>query len=274
MAYQTLMIHLGVGRINHAVLTVGAELAGRLDARLIGIAACQPVQMLDADGYTSGIALAECEDELIAELRAAKAEFQESLKTCGARLEWRSAYTTEGVAFYLESEARCADLIVTSAADVDPFDATRHAGVGSLVLRAGRPVLVVPSADPPARFDRMVIAWQDTREARRAVVDSLPLLALAKTVTVLEIAEQPEIAAALRRTTDVVNWLAAHGIPAVPMAETAKGPNHERLTVLLQEQGCDLVVAGAYGHSRLREWAFGGITRSLLSGARCALLSH
>lgn len=274
MPYKTLMIHLGVGRPNTEVLRVAGELSNTLGARLVGVAACQPMEMVYADGYTGGAALADCQDELISELRDAEAEFREALKSSKASLEWRSDYTTEGLPYYLASEARCADLILTSAASADPFDSSRHASVGELVMRAGRPVLVVPQAGAKVPLEKIVIAWKDTREARRAAVDALPLLALAKQVTVVEVAEKADVPTALRRAEDVVQWLAAQGVTAAPIAVASHGSDADSLEVLLKEQDCDLVVAGAYGHSRLREWAFGGVTHSLLQAERCALLSH
>lgn len=274
MPYKTLMIHLDVGQPNTELLKVAGELSTRLGARVVGIAACQPMPMVYADGYTSGAALADCQDELISELRSAEAEFREVLKGSKAPLEWRSDYTTEALPYYLASEARCADLIITSAATTDPFDSSRHASVGDLVMRAGRPVLVVPQAGAKLPFDKIVIAWKDTREARRATVDALPLLALAKHVTVLEVADKTDVPTALRRGEDVVHWLAAQGIAAAPLAVSSHGDDADQLEGLLKEQNCDLVVAGAYGHNRLREWAFGGVTHSLLKAERCALLSH
>lgn len=274
MTYKTLMAHLSLGQSNTELLRVVADLGGRLDARLVGIAACQPMQFVYSDGYVGGEAMVACQDELEAELRAAEAEFREALKDSRASLEWRSSYTTDALPYYLSSEARCADLIITSIATADPFDSSRHASVGDLVMRAGRPVLVVPRSGARIPFDRIVLAWKDTREARRAAVDALPLLALAKHVTVLEISEKADVPTALGRVQDVTNWLALHGITAAPLAVPSHGDNASQLDALLKEQNSDLVIAGAYGHNRLREWAFGGVTHNLLQGGRCALLSH
>jgi len=274
MTYKTLMAHLGLRQSNTELLRVAADLGTRFDARLVGIAACQPMEFAYGDGYFGSEALAACRDELESELRAAEIEFREAVKGSGATLEWRSSYTTDALPYYLASEARCADLIITGAATADPFDSARHASVGDLVMRAGRPVLVVPPGGARMPFDSIVIAWKDTREARRATVDALPLLALAKHITILEIDEKTDCPTALARVQDVAQWLALHDIMAAALAAPSHGDTASQLDGLLTEQRCDLVVAGAYGHNRLREWAFGGVTHDLLKGGRCALLSH
>ncbi|MEO8724147.1 MAG: universal stress protein [Sphingobium sp.] len=274
MTYKTLMAHLGLGQSNSELLRVVAELGTQLGAKVVGIAACQPMQFAYSDGYVGGEAIAACQDELEGELRTAETEFQDALKVTGTLLEWRSSYTTDALPYYLASEARCADLIITSVATADPFDSSRHASVGDLVMRAGRPVLVVPRTSARFPFDKIVVAWRDTREARRATLDALPLLAAAKQVTVLEIADMPDVPAATGRVEDVAGWLALHGISAAPIVVPAHGDDVAQLDSMLNEQQADLVVAGAYGHNRLREWAFGGVTHDLLKGGRCALLSH
>jgi nucleotide-binding universal stress UspA family protein len=274
MTYKTLVAHLDVGKSNAEMLRVVADLAARFDARLVGIAACQPMQFAYGEGYISGETMAACQDELEGELRAAEAEFREALKGSPVSLEWRSSYTTDALPYYLASEARCADLIITSVAPADPFDSSRNTNIGDLVMRAGRPVLVVPRTGASIAFDRIVVAWKDTREARRAAMDAIPLLALAKHVMVLEIAEKDDVPTALGRVQDVAHWLELHGIKAVPLAVAAHGDDVAHLGRILKEQETDLIVAGAYGHTRLREWAFGGFTRDLLQSGRCALLSR
>jgi nucleotide-binding universal stress UspA family protein len=270
MPYKTVMVRLDLVRSNAEVLRVAGDLAGRFDARIVGIAACQPMQWAYGDGVNGGTPIVDCQDEL----RAAEAEFRDVLKGTKAPLEWRSAFTTEALPYYIACEARCADLIVSGVPTAGAIDSARHTGLGDIVMRAGKPVLVVPQSGTPLSFERVTLAWKDTREARRAAVDALPLLALASQVTVLEIAGDSELSIANGRVQDVADWLATHGISAAAQALPSRGDDAAEVEALLGEQDCDLVVAGAYGHSRLREWAFGGVTHTLLKGTRSALLSH
>ena len=274
MTYKTLMVQLAVGKSNAELLRVTGDLAARHDARIVGIAACQPMPFAYGDGYPSGAAIMDFQNEIKADLRDAETEFRDALKASKAKLEWRSAYTTESLPYYLACEARCADLIIASVGTAGTLDTPRHTSLGVLVMRAGRPVLVVPHTGANTQLDRIVVAWKDTREARRAAVEALPILAFASHVTVVEVADESDMPAARGRVEDVASWLALHGIAAVSSAVTSHGDNFDKIDALLNKHAADLVVAGAYGHSRLREWAFGGVTHGLLKGGHCALLAH
>ncbi len=274
MTYKTLMAHLSLSQPNAEVLRVVAHLGARFDCHLVGIAACQPMQNAYSEGYLGGEAMVACQDELKSELRQAEAEFREVLKGEKATLEWRSSYTPEALPYYLASEARCADLIITSVTVAGQVDSTRQANAADLLIQAGRPVLVVPQASARVPFESILVAWKDTRESRRAAVDAIPLLATAKDVTVLEIADEADLPTALGRAQDVSEWLRRHGVKAAPLALPSRGDHASHLDTVATELDCDLIVAGGYGHSRLREWTFGGVTHSLLKGGRCALLSH
>ena len=140
-------------------------------------------------------------------------------------------------------------------------------------MQAGWPVLVVPTTAAHRKFER--VGWQDTRETRRAIRDALPFLKQAGQVPVIEIAESDEPEVARGRLADVVAWLGRHGVTAEPIASPAIGEDSGRLHGLAAQYEVDLIVAGAYGHSRMREWALGGVTRDLLLRAEfCALVSH
>jgi nucleotide-binding universal stress UspA family protein len=141
-------------------------------------------------------------------------------------------------------------------------------------MQAGRPVMLVPESSRTAKFERIVVAWKDTREARRAVCDALPLLAQARKVLVVEIHRADEHAAASQSVTRVSRWLAQHGIAAEEKIVAAEMANAPQLSGLARVYEADVIVAGAYGHNRQGRWTLGGITSELLSGDRCVLLSH
>ena len=263
-----------VGRSNGAVLKVAGELAKLLGARTIGIADCHPVPMMSGAGYVDGAVIGMLQDGLDKEIGAAEAEYREAFLSSTAPLEWRSSNALSPSLGFLAREARCADLIISSALLTDRFDSMRHVNIGDLIMYAGRPVLVVPHAGAHLPFEQVVVGWKDTRESRRAVCDALPLLRAAKHVTVVEIAAADDLASALTRVTDVTTWLESHSIKAIPLALPAVGSDANCLDTFLEKHNADLVVAGAYGHSRLREWAFGGVTDSIVRSGRCALLSH
>jgi nucleotide-binding universal stress UspA family protein len=145
-----------------------------------------------------------------------------------------------------------------------------------LVMQAGRPLLIVPDACDWLDLRSVLIAWKDTVEARRAVADALPLLRKATEVTVAEIAEeQANRPAALSRVRDVAAWLSRHGVNASEQVPEDCGEAGGLLEGIASEVGAGVVVAGAYGHSRFREWILGGVTRQLINPLnRCSLLSR
>jgi nucleotide-binding universal stress UspA family protein len=275
VTYSTLMAHLELGHSNDGVLSVAGDLADRFHAHVIGIAACQPMQFVYGEGYVSADFFEQDLADLKKESAAAEAEFRNALGTRAKSPEWRSRIVSGTLSGHLAREARSADVVITSIASGDFFDASRHANTGDLVMQVGRPVLIVPAASKKVKLDRIVVAWKDTREARRAAFDALPLLKTAAHVTVIEIADADGMAAAHEHLNDVVGWLRRHGVSAEAIASSSAGDDASRLNAIAQDQGADVIVAGAYGHSRLREWVLGGVTRDLLLRAdRCSLVSH
>jgi nucleotide-binding universal stress UspA family protein len=123
---------------------------------------------------------------------------------------------------------------------------------------------------------RVVIAWKETRECRRAVRDALPFLQAAEQVLLLEVCERGCEEEAETRLADVTSYLVRHRIAVGAKAYLhPRGSTAARLLGFADDEQADLLVAGGYGHSRLGEWIFGGVTRELLEKSQiCCLLSH
>jgi nucleotide-binding universal stress UspA family protein len=122
----------------------------------------------------------------------------------------------------------------------------------------------------------VAIAWKDVREARRAVRDALPFLQQAESVMIVEISEAGEGDRILRQIKDVVGYLTRRRIDVIAeRVRPAEVSVTDALLRLIHDENINLVVAGAYGHSRLGEWVFGGVTRDLLAQSPvCCLVSH
>jgi nucleotide-binding universal stress UspA family protein len=216
-------------------------------------------------------------EQIDKELKAAEVSFRVALEGKVTSLEWRSKVVTYGsIADYVVEQMRAADLLIAAAAEGGSrFDRTRHVNVADLVLRAGRPVLVVGAAVDKLDLRSVIVGWKDTREARRAVEDALPLLMLADSVTVVEVTAAEDLVDARARTEDVADWLARHGVAASARAVAAANEDATELWNVAKELDAGLMVGGAYGHTRLREWVLGGVTRDLLlQPARCSFLSR
>jgi len=262
------MVHLEIGQSNTGLLAIAAELAERLDAGVIGIAACQPMQIVEGDGYEPTVLMGADSDDIEEEIKKAEAEFRDALQTSSRPVEWRSTITLGPLADYLAGEAGRADLVVTSAS-------WRQAKISDFVMQLGRAALIVPAEASTLNLDHVLVAWKDTREARRATLDALALLKKAARVTIVEIADEKVLSSKRAHLDDIATWLKTHGICAETLASSSTGNNAMRLKAIAREQGTDLIVAGAYGHSRLREFVLGGVTHDLLLCADlCSLVSH
>ena len=274
MTYSTLMVHLELGRSNAELLQATVDLARRFDSGVIGITGCQPMQTYYAEGYGGDIVEQEQKD-IDKEIKAAEAEFLAVMSSKVEHVGWRSTAAYGPVLEFLAHEARAADLVLTGVARGDAFDSSRAVNTGDLVLHVGRPVMIVPVAARELRLDHVFVGWKDTRESRRAIVDALPLLKQARRVTLGTIAQEEYLGIARARLADVAHWLGHHGIVADQIASPTVGDDANAIWALSQDLGSDLIVAGAYGHSRLREWVLGGVTKNLLlSKDRYSLISH
>lgn len=271
MSYSTLMVHLDLDRSNEVRLQFAGELAERFDSRVIGIAAADVQPLYFMEGAAAEELLEQDRDRLKSQIADCEAQFRRVLNARADNTEWRSAL--EWPTDFVARNARAADLIITGSQD---GRADSRSNTGDLVLRAGRPVLVVPPDAEFLRLNSVVVAWKDTREARRAVNDALPLLHKAREVIVVELLDEgADKTAAKARVEDVARWLVRREISASSIATKALVGVTNRLTILAQDEGAGVIVAGAYGHSRFQEWVFGGVTRDLLTQQRCcALLSH
>jgi nucleotide-binding universal stress UspA family protein len=278
MSYATLMVQLELGRSNAAPLSVVRDLAKRLRVPVTGVAGAQPIQTaVMADGFYAGDIVREDSEWIEQEARAAEAEFRSGLTGHAEGLDWEMAVTRYPLSERIADATATADILVVGVAQgsADSSNPTRQVDVDDLVMQTGRPVLVVPLDIRHFEFRTALVAWKDTREARRALADSLPLLRLMNKVVIAAIADPVNQKAVQADLDKMVAWLARHGVAATARLALPAGADGDRLLDLADEEGAELIVAGAYGHSRFREWVLGGVTRDLLHrGRRCLLLSH
>jgi len=272
MPFTTMMVHVDVERDCEQRVQLALALADRFQAALIGVAGLTLRPAFAAGGVVIYHEPTERERHTVsARLDDMGGRFRakgQHLK----QVEWRTALE---LPYELVSrEARAADLIIVGA---------RHTGgniedladPGVILLRAGLPVLVVPDTVAPLQLRRVVVAWKDTRECRRAVRDALPFLQRAKEVLLVGIGEGEAESNAKKTLSDAAGYLLRHRAAVHDVWRQARGPVAAELLRLVQDEGADLIVAGGYGHSRLGEWIFGGVTHELLvSSPVCCMLSH
>jgi nucleotide-binding universal stress UspA family protein len=205
-------------------------------------------------------------------------QFEHVARLRGLSAEWR--LVPEGPDADPALHARYADLTILGQLDPDRGEAEGllRPRPEQVTLASGRPILIVPYAGRFANVgQRVVIAWNSGREAARAVHDAMPLLVAAEAVTVLTIdpRDGPQGHGELPGA-DISLHLARHGVKAqVERTVAADLPVGAVLLSRLADLGADLLVMGAYGHSRMRELLLGGATRSLLQSMTVpVLMSH
>lgn len=263
MSYKTILVHLNDSRRAQAVLEPTVELASRFNSHLIGVqvlsAPVPPVTL--ASATRSAIVAAERRN-----MEAIEAAFKDATRGKQFVAEWH----TQDVPYIDLSQTamahgRSADLIVAGQIDPDwdlsPLkDLPEH-----LALESGRPVLVIPYSGRYSRIGRrVVIAWNATRESARATFDALPLLKGAETVHILEIKGEADAGNELAPDTSIAATLARHGIkPEVRSSIATDISVGDEILSRAADLDADLLVMGAYGHSRFRELVFGGATRHI-----------
>ena len=278
MTFATVMASLALDQSNEARLELAGQLAEQLGGGVIGVAAGQFAPPLYfADGAVAQGLIEQGEAAIRKRLSELGAEFRHAVRNRTLRhVEWRSAldFPTR----FAVREARSADIIVTGGQTPALSDVFALANPRDLIMRAGRPVLLVPNAAGWLDLRTVLVAWKDTPGARRAVGDALPLLRRAKNVVIVEIPEGDDgRSAAQAGVDDVAAFLSRHGIVATTrVPETgAKGGATAQLDEIAADLDAGLIVAGAYGHLRFRELILGGMTEHLVTRMdRCVLLSH
>jgi len=248
-------------------IALAAALATRFGARLAGLfASGYPIMASygDVSGWSQLVdAYMEAQRR---EAAAAGAAFREALNRDKLQGEWifREADET-GSAI---AEAALYDLVVIGQPNPD---AGLSGAIGlrpeEIVLSCGRPVLVVPYAGTfPDIGRRVLVAWNGSRESTRALHDAMSLMADAEAVTVIEIdPPAPGVAAPAASAAQVAAALVRRGIAAKPETETTSGDIsvEDLLLSRANDLDADLLVMGAYGHSRMREFVLGGVSRSI-----------
>jgi nucleotide-binding universal stress UspA family protein len=268
MSYKAVLVHVESTPASEARLQAAVAFARELGAVLIGLGGrasmiqTAPLAVAEGGGYAV--------EAWAADEASALAEVEATFRKAAPNAIWRAApdYPTGALC----DNAASADLIITglerAAADFAPDAA-------NTVLRAGLPVIAVPAGHPQIGFERIVVAWKDTREARRAVSDALPLLRRASEVAVVSISNHSSAAATPASIENLMDRLTRHGVRAVVEQVSTRHDPGDQLIRYATSHQADLIVAGAFGHSKAGEWLLGGMTQTLLECSTLPVLfSH
>ena len=266
MGFKDIVVHIDDGAAMLGRLAVAVELAERFGAHLTGVYADPGLALPTLIDVPISPNLVEAlEAEHRERCDRAEQQYRKILGGSDVENEWR--LTRGELANTLSRHARYGDLVVLGQEGADDQKMVIGGLPDSVVLTCGRPALVIPyvgASTPPGKH--VIVAWNGSREAARAVNDALPFLVAADKVDVMCVnPDDGEEESADLPGADLCLHLARHGVKAE--AQTVAASDVDTGNLLLSraaDRGADLIVMGAYGHARWREVVLGGVTRELL----------
>lgn len=275
MSYKTILVHLDGRARNEHTLRLASDLAGRFDAHLAAVYALE--QQLFAAAMDPGATAAlTFQVELDTQMQAKAQEMVKAAEqNSGRKIEWRaiSGNTVNNVILH----ARHADLLVMTQEDRGEKMGFDPSFAASVVVGAGRPVLMVPYAGEfPSCGASVLIAWSGTRESARAIADALPLMRKAREINIVSFNPKGDSDWGDIPGADVGLWLTRHGLRVnVRQQKSTEVDVGNQILSLASDLGSDLIVMGAYGHSRTFQFVLGGVTKTLFQSMTVpVLMSH
>lgn len=205
-----------------------------------------------------------------------KAKFEDRLHRSGLSFEWREDYRYEpSLKRAILEHGRTADIIIMAHEKAGSKHAIQEAGfVADVIMGAGRPILVMPPMSGKRfKLDNIGIGWNASREACRAAFDSLPLLSSADNVNLAWVNPSKTLGNSGKIPgTELAVALARHDVKVTTRGLSNRTKTGKALASFAEEYQIDLLVLGAYGHSRLREQVLGGVTEYMLRNLPCPVL--
>jgi nucleotide-binding universal stress UspA family protein len=258
-----------------AILEFAGALAKEHAARLIGVLVRPAIALTTAEMFARGTGIREAMNVHQPELESVeagyRATFEKVVHRHGLSSEWKSMphFSSE-----VAVQAYLADLVVVPRPGSEVSSDNPIGLAESLVMSSGRPIILFPSDRKVSQVRRILVAWNATRQSVRAAADALPLLTHADAVEVMVIDPKRHTLLHDRQAgTGIAGHLAHHGA-RVEVRHVLSGGQDVAQVMLSQAAAfkADLLVMGAYGHSQVREWVFGGVTRTVLYEAEIPVL--
>jgi nucleotide-binding universal stress UspA family protein len=277
MSFKTIIVHCDASEKLPARLSVAVDVAGRFDARLVGLHVRPPFQPPVV--FDSGFAVAvdaffkTYQETTDADATRASDKFAQAVRGKKGTFEWR---VTDGeVAAEIVAQFRYADLLILGQSESAAPESTPPDLPQYVALASGRPLLALPYTGvekPPG--GKVLMCWNESREAARAAADALPFLKTASHVAALIVEPgKRETEGGSRSAANLETWLGRHGVTASVHRDV--GADGDVGNVILSRAAdleADLIVMGLYGHSRAREFVLGGASRTILSSMTVPVL--
>jgi nucleotide-binding universal stress UspA family protein len=280
MTYKTILVSLNeIGRLPQ-VIAAAQNLGRSLGSHVSGLYVVPAVQVYPSVGFEAAPQVFEGNRSYFKDhVQKVRSTFEEAMKKEGVSFDFHMIDArTPLIADDVIAFGRSTDAIIVSATNPDEVTGVERDFVEQVIMGAGRPVIILPATgEAKLSLDDVVLGWDGGREAARAAFDALPLLKAAKKVRIVR--ADPQKDPALRGAVpgaDLAESLARHGVKAETQGFPTEGFDAgQALLRCADDCGAGLIIMGAYGHSRLTEFIFGGATRFVLSRLhRPVLMSH
>jgi nucleotide-binding universal stress UspA family protein len=272
---QDIVVNLAVGRSNDPAVEYAISVAKTFEAELTGIAFCyEPVMVAGAMEAIPADLIEAQRAENAKAAREAIASFMQATAKIDLTAEMRTVDASLGGAPRMFGRiVRAFDLSIVSQTQPGKSGPDELIAEAAL-FESGRPVIIVPYIQKNGlRLDRVMLCWDGSRTAARALADAMPLLEFAKSIEVVTVggghnSDEGSLA-------DVGKHLARHGLKAEIKQITADVDIAGTILSHAADSSADFMVMGGYGHSRLREFILGGVTRGILGAMTVpVLMSH
>jgi nucleotide-binding universal stress UspA family protein len=280
MAFKTILVCLTEVNRTQALLDIAAGIAEQQGAHVIGLYVVPAARVSSSARFQMTAQVFESHREYFsARIDEVQNQFEDIMLRNGLEGEWQLVESPSPlIADPVVERAMGSDLIIASQVDRNSEAGVELDFAQRLLMETGRPLLLVPQSGHFSSCGRIaVVGWNATRESARAVFDAVPMLRHAEAVHVTwveTLAKRTQAGSFLG--SDLARSLSRHGVAA--SAETLPGDGMtagQRLLVHAADLGADLLVIGAYGHTRLREFVFGGSTRYILQSMNVPVfMSH
>ncbi len=279
MSEQTVVVCMNEIERTDQMLSVLKALAGKMETHFIGLYVVPAIQVYPSAGMQLSTQVYDGFQKYYLDHAVdVKAKFDKLISDEGLQGEWRQIQASSTVIAEIVIEhGRMADLIVVPQSRSDNGSGMETDFAEQVVMECGRPVLVIPTYGDFKEFGNSVlVAWNGTRESSRAVFDAMPFLKSADKVDVSWLNPDKTEDDMDLPGAEIATVLARHNVKvlveAIPTGGLAAG---EALLSHASDIGADMLVMGAYGHSRMREFVFGGATRTILASMTVpVLMSH
>lgn len=268
---KDILVNLSESEASAARLNVALELCERFDSHLTGISGLQQVDYGYYDNVIGATLIDTIREQREAQENRIQAHFFKAVATRAGKCTFIAENNT--TVHNPFAHAALSDLIVTGQRNPNQNVPADSMLTEDLIMQTGRPVLVVPYIGARATIaENILVAWDHSREASRAIHDALPLLKAASSVHIVSVKKKHHANENIE-SADIAEHLARHDVNVtahdviqneVPVAET--------LLSKISDTGADMLVMGGYGHSRLREYAFGGVSKTMLGSMTVPVL--